>query len=114
MAPAKSISLSQFTNAVKTAVKAASEKHPKFKAETNQGVVLSYLIRGIPFDEKLLANVTVAETQAYADDLAGHIASAQPGALTEALQKPKGAIFGTGGHIVCGFYPGPEIYTLEQ
>lgn len=114
MAAAKAISLSQFTSAVKTAVKAASEKHPKFKTEANQGVVLSYLIRGIPFDEKMLASVTVAETQAFADDLAGRIAGAQPGVLTEALQKPKGAIYGSGGHIICGFFPGPEIYTLEQ
>jgi len=113
MAPAKSISLSQFTSAVKSAVKAAAEKHPKFKTEANHGVVLSYLIRGIPFDEKILANVTVAETQAYADDLAGRIASAQPGTLTEALQKPKGVIYGTGGHIICGFPPVTEHFTLE-
>jgi hypothetical protein len=113
MAPAKSISLSQFTSAVKTAVKAASEKHPKFKTEASQGVVLSYLIRGIPFDEKVLANVTLAETQAFADDLASRIASAQPGVLTEALQKPKGVIYGTGGHIICGFPPVTEHFTLE-
>ena len=114
MAPAKSISLSQFTSAVKTAVKAASEKHPKFKADAAQGVVLSYLIRGIPFDEKVLANVTLAETQSFANDLAAGIAGSQPGALTEALQKPTGAIYGTGGHIICGFLPPPEIVKLEQ
>jgi hypothetical protein len=115
MAKAKSISLSQFTSTVHAAVKAAVQKHPKFKPETQQGVVLSYMIRGIPFDEKILENVTIGETQAFADEVASRIDTALPGVAAEAaLQKPKGVIYGTGGHIICGIPPVTEPFTLEQ
>jgi hypothetical protein len=45
MSQAKSLSLSQFTSAVQTAVKAAAQKHPKLKLDLPQGITVSYLIR---------------------------------------------------------------------
>ena len=63
MAQAQSISLSHFTAAVQAAVKAAVQKHPKFKLDAPQGVTFSFLIRGIPVPESVLANVTLGETQ---------------------------------------------------
>ena len=119
MSQAKSISLSQFTKTVEAAVKKAVQKHPKFKTQAQQGVVLSYLIRGIPFDEAVLANVTIAETQAFAQELAAHIAGSEAslaaGTATDNTSvKPRGVIYGTGGHIICGYPPVTEPVTIEQ
>ena len=101
MAQAKSISLSHFTGAVQSAVKAAVQKHPKFKMDTPQGVTFSYLIRGIPVPETFLANATFAETQAFADEVATQI-SAQPGITASTVAGGKGAIYSAGGHIIIG------------
>ncbi len=101
MAQAKSISLSHFTGAVQSAVKAAVQKHPKFKMDAPQGVTFSYLIRGIPVPETFLANATFAETQAFADEVATQI-SAQPGIAVNTVAGGKGAIYSAGGHIIIG------------
>ena len=102
MPKANSISLSHFTSAVQTAVKAAVQKHPKFKFEAPQGVEFSYLIRGIPVPEQLLQNVTFGETQAFANEVAAHI-GAQPGVAAEAAgAKPSGAVYSVGGHVIIG------------
>jgi hypothetical protein len=101
MAQAKSVSLSHFTTAVQSAVKAAVQKHPKFKLEAPQGVSFSYLIRGIPVPDSVLANVTFGETQAFANEIAGHI-NAQPGMAVEAKLGGQGAIYSAGGHIILG------------
>lgn len=111
MAQAKSISLSQFTGAVQAAVKAAAQKHPKFKVEAPQGVTFSYLIRGIPVAESVLANVTFGETQAFANEIASHI-NAQPG-MAEAKLGAQGAIYSHGGHIILGIPPA-EQFLLEK
>jgi hypothetical protein len=86
MAQAQSISLSHFTAAVQSAVKAAVQRHPKFKLDAPQGVTFSFLIRGIPVPESLLANVTFGETQAFANDLAAQI-SAQQGQGSDLLRR---------------------------
>jgi hypothetical protein len=112
MAQAKSISLSHFTSAVQEAVKAASLKHPKFKLDTPQGVTISYLIRGIPVPEAVLANVTFGETQAIANDVAGHL-STQGGVALEAGIVGKGAIYSAGGHIILGI-PAVDQFQLEK
>ena len=114
MAQAKSISLNQFTTAVQSAVKAAAQKHPKFKLDAPHGVTFSYLIRGIPVPENLLANVTFAETQAFADTVAANI-GAQGGVVTDskALGGGKGAIYSAGGHIIIGI-PAVDQVQLEQ
>ena len=112
MPQAQSISLSHFTSAVQAAVKAASQKHPKFKLDAPQSVSFSYLIRGIPVPEALLANVTFGETQAFANEVAAQI-SAQPGIAAEASLAGKGSIFSTGGHIIIGI-PAVEQLQVKQ
>jgi hypothetical protein len=112
MAQAKSVSLSHFTTAVQAAVKAAAQKHPKFKLDTPSGITFSYLIRGIPVPETFLANVTFGETQAFANEVANQI-SAQPGIAVDASLAGKGAIYSAGGHIILGI-PAVENLQLEK
>jgi hypothetical protein len=113
MAKAKSISLSQFTGAVHAAVKAAAQKHPKFKIDAPQGVTFSYIIRGIPVASNLLANATFVETQAFADEVAAQIV-AQPGMEASlAGTSGKGAIYSGGGHITIGI-PAVDELQLEK
>jgi hypothetical protein len=114
MSQAKSLSLSQFTSAVQTAVKAAAQKHPKLKLDLPQGITVSYLIRGFPVPEAMLANVTFAETQSFADEVAVQI-SAQPGLAVEAkaASGTKGAIYSAGGHIIIGI-PAVDHFTIEK
>src|SRR5437879_8602138 len=81
MAKPVSISLNKFTASVQAAVKSAVAKHPKFNVPTPHGVSVSYLIRGIPVPDEILAKVTLAETQAFATEIAGQIAQAHPEAL---------------------------------
>lgn len=111
MAQAKSISLGHFTAAVQSAVKAAAKKHPKFKVEAPAAITFDYLIRGYPVPESVLANVTFAETQAYANEVAAHI-SAGPG-MAAAQLSPQGAIYSHGGHIIIGIPPADQ-FVLEQ
>jgi|HubBroStandDraft_2_1064218.scaffolds.fasta_scaffold611662_2 hypothetical protein len=116
MAQAKSISLSQFSKAVQAAVKAAAEKHPKFKIDLPRGVAFSYLIRGFPVEERVLATVTVGETQAFANEVAAHLTSAQPEALVGANvggSTPLGVLYSTGRHIILGIPPAESV-LLEQ
>lgn len=114
MAQARSISLSQFTNAVQAAVKAAVQKHPKFKIDPPPGVAFSYLIRGIPVPESVVANVTLGETQAFANEIAAHLGSAQPEALAGAhVDGPQGVIYSHGRHIILGIPP-VESFLLEK
>jgi hypothetical protein len=113
MAQAKSISLNQFTSAVQAAVKAAAQKHPKFKMDAPKGITFQYLIRGIPVPESLLANATFAETQAFADTVAANI-GAQGGLAADAKAAgAKGAILSAGGHIIIGI-PAVDQVQLEQ
>jgi hypothetical protein len=110
---AQSVSLAHFTTTVQSAVKAAVQKHPKFKLDPPQGVTFSYLVRGIPVPEALLANVTFGETQAFANEVAAQI-SAQPGIVAEAKLRPAtGSIFSSGGHIIIGI-PAVDQFQLER
>jgi len=102
MAQTKSISLSQFTTTVQGAVKAAIQKHPKFKAATPESIEFSYLIRGIPVPDGVLAHVTLAETQAYANEIAAHVSGAH-----------QGAIHSIGGHVIVGI-PAVDSFVLEK
>jgi hypothetical protein len=111
MAQASSISLGQFTTAVHAAVKAAAQKHPKFKVEVPQGITFSYLIRGFPVPEAVLQNVTFGETQAFANEVAAHI-STQAG-MKEASLTGHGALYSTGGHIIVGIPPADQ-FVLKQ
>src|SRR5689334_7890906 len=78
MAQPTSVSLSKFTASVQAAVKAAVAKHPKFKVQPPHELTISYLIRGIPAPDTILSQVTVGEAQAFADDVAAHIAGEHP------------------------------------
>ena len=113
MAQAKSISLGQFTSAVQAAVKSAVQKHPKFKFDAPHGVTFSYLIRGIPVPEPLAATVTLAETQAFANEIAAQLSAAQPEALAKAGASTQGVVYSAGRHVIIGI-PAVESFLLEQ
>src|SRR5215471_20911670 len=107
MARAQAVSLKEFTRTVQAAVKAAIEKHPKFKFEVPQEVAVSYLIRGIPPPPELLANATFSEVQAFANDIAAGLREFQAGSTVgaEAAARPLGVVYSAGSHIVCGIPP---------
>jgi len=117
MAQAISISLSKFTNSVQAAVKAAIAKHPKFKFEVPQSVTVAYLIRGFPVPDAILSNATLGETQAFANDVAAHIAGAHPEAFAAAAKSGpsgEGVVLSIGRHVICGIPPVAQIFELER
>jgi hypothetical protein len=116
MAQATTISLSKFTGAVQAAVKAAVAKHPKFKVDPPHAISVSYLIRGIPIPEAILANVSVGETQAFADDIVAHVAGAHPEAVAAVGRGPGGggAVFSAGGHCIVGIPPASQMIQVEK
>jgi len=115
MAQAASISLSKFTSAVQAAVKAALPRHPKFRVDPPQGITVSYLIRGIPVPDAILANVTLGETQAFANDVAAHIGSAHPEAFSGAHgPTPQGAFLSIGRHVIVGIPPITNTVLIEK
>lgn len=116
MAQAVSISLSKFTASVQAAVKAAEAKHPKFKIGAPNAVTVSYLIRGFPVPEAILANVTLGEAQAFATDVATHLAGSTPEAFAAAVHgpAPEGALLSVGRHIICGIPPVTFTVQLEK
>jgi len=106
MAQATSVSLSKFTASVQAAVKAAVAKHPKFKVQPPHELTISYLIRGIPAPDTILSQVTVSEAQAFADDVAAHIAGQHPELFKGAeTAGGRGAILSVGGHLILGIPP---------
>ena len=107
-----SISLKAFTSSVQAAVKAAVAKHPKFNLPVPNGISVSYLIRGIPVPDEILAKVSMAETQAFAADIAAHLGKAQAGGLA-ARPAAQGAVFSFGGHVIIGIPVPPEIMQLD-
>jgi hypothetical protein len=114
MAQATSISFSKFLASVQSAVKAAVAKHPKFKVEAPNAITVSYLIRGIPLPEGILSTVTLGETQAFAAEIATHIASAHPEAVAAAGPTPEGAILSVGRHLIVGIPPAPQALQIEK
>jgi hypothetical protein len=114
MAQAASISLSRLTSSVQAAVKAAVAKHPKFKFEAPQGVTVAYLIRGFPVPDAVLSNVTFGETQAFANDVAAHIAGAQPEVFAVQGQPTQGVVLSFGRHVICGIPPVTQIFELDK
>lgn len=114
MAQARSISLSQFTSAVQAAVKAAAQKHPKFKIDPPQGVAFSYLIWGIPVPDSAVANVTLGETQAFANEIATQLGSAQTEALAaRQAAGTQGVVYSAGRHVILGIPPAESV-LLEK
>ncbi len=114
MAQATSVSLSKFTAAVQAAVKAAVAKHPKFKLDVPDAVTVSYLIRGIPVPEGILNQVSLGETQAFAAEIASHIANASPGMLDAHVGAADGAMIALGRHIIVGIPPAVQTVRIEK
>ena len=116
MAQATSISFSKFLASVQSAVKAAAANHPKFKVEVPNAITVSYLIRGIPVPDGILSTVTLGETQAFANEVAGHIASAHPEVMAKAASgaAPEGAILSIGRHIILGIPTAPQALLIEK
>lgn len=116
MAQAVSISLSKFTTSVQAAVKAAMAKHPKFKLDVPNAISVSYLIRGIPAPEAIVSNVTMSEMQAFATDVAAHIAGAHPEAVTHAGAGggAEGAVLSIGRHVILGIPPASLTVQIEK
>jgi hypothetical protein len=116
MAQATTISLSKFTSAVQAAVKAAVAKHPKFKIDPPNAVSVYYIIRGIPIPDPLLAQVTMGETQAFANEIAGHVAGALPEAMAADARArgAGGAVLSVGGHVIVGIPPAPQMMQVEK
>ena len=116
MPEAISISLSKFTVSVQSAVRAAVAKHPKFMIQPPQAVTVSYLIRGIPVNESLLKEVTVSETQLFANDVAAGIAAAHPEAFAANAQhaRAQGALISVGGHLVLGIPPLSQLIEVGK
>ena len=112
------ISLKKFTASVQAAVKAAVAKHPKFKMEPPQRVTISYLIRGIPVPEAILPGLTLSETQAFANDVAGHIAGAHPEAFAATKAGPaaaaEGAVLSLGRHVIIGIPADLKTLQIEE
>jgi hypothetical protein len=113
MAQAKSISLNQFTGAVQSAVKSAAQKHAKLKIEVPQAITFGHLIWGFPVPDSILANVTLAETQAFADTVAASIAPQAGLELAAKTTGGKGALYAAGGHIIIGI-PAVDHLQLEK
>jgi hypothetical protein len=115
MAKPVSISLSKFTTSVQTAVKAAMAKHPKFQFPVPNTISVSYLIRGIPVPEEIAAKVTLAETQAFAADIAGGLGQAHPEVLAAARATSQdGTILSVGRHIILGIPAPSELIQIEK
>lgn len=116
MAQAVSISLAKFTKSVQAAVKAAAAKHPKFKMDPPNAITVSYLIRGYPPLESIVANVSMGELQAYANEVAHQIAGAHPEVFTAAGQPQGegGAVLSIGRHVLIGIPPVAQTFRLEE
>jgi hypothetical protein len=114
LAQAKSISLAKFTASVQAAVKAAVAKHPKFNVEIPNSVSISYLIRGIPVPEAILSTATLAETQAFADDVASSLGTAHPEFLAAPGLAVEGAVISIGRHVIVGIPPVAQTFQLEK
>ena len=114
MADATSISFGKFLASVQSAVKSAAAKHPKFKVEVPNAITVSYLIRGFPIPDGLLSTVTLGETQAFANEVAGQVAGAIPQVKAVGGAASSGAILSIGGHIIVGIPSAPQALQIEK
>jgi len=112
-----SISPKQFTKAVQAGVEAARKKHSKFKVDPPEDVSISYLIWGYPIPDAILATVTLGEAQAYATDVASHIAGQLPEVFAGsqfATNSLEGALLSIGRHVICGIPPFEKVVRVEE
>jgi hypothetical protein len=103
VAKATSISLEKLTTTVQSAVKAAIEKHPRFKVDPNTPLTQSYLIWGIPVPDAIAGGMTVRDAQAFATEVASKLGPAFSGAAVE------GTFLSHRGHLIIGIPVPPEV-----
>src|SRR5262245_39333626 len=116
VARATTVSLSRLTSAVQASVKAAIQKHPRFRMDLPTGLAQAYLIRGIPVPDELLRRVTVEETQEFADEVASGISGSAIGKTVMAAAgiRGKGAMVSVGGHLILGFPVPLEVIAFVK
>jgi len=112
MAKPVSISVHKLTTSVQAAVKAAMDKHPKFKFAAPNGLTSGYLIRGIPVPEEIFGKATLGEAQAFATEVAAGLSRAVP-EFAAGHQGGQGAILSIGRHILLGIPAPPEFINFE-
>ena len=103
------ISIKQIASAVDKAVKIASEKHSvKFAPEfsINPGMIMG---------RWLLEDVKLSQAEKIANEISQHAAGAGAGLDAHAAVRPplNPVVLGIGGHVICGFWPGPEWIVKE-
>jgi len=114
MADATSISFGKFLASVQSAVKSAAAKHPKLKVEVPNAITVSYLIRGFPIPDGVLATLTVGEIQTFANEVSGQIAGAIPQVKAVGDAASSAAILSIGGHIIVGIPSSPLALQIEK
>ena len=113
MARAISMSLGKFTESVQAAVKAAMERHPKFKGDVPNAITISYLIRGYPVPEAIAAKATLGEIQEFSEHIAANIGRAYPEARGPAPHES--AVLSIGRHVIIGIPPIPaNVVQIER
>jgi hypothetical protein len=103
------ISIKQIASAVDKAVKIASDKHGvKFGPEftINPGLIMG---------RWLLEDVKLSQAGLIANEIAQHAAGTGLGGEAQAAVRPplNPVVLGIGGHVICGFWPGPE-WTVRE
>jgi hypothetical protein len=105
-----SISIKDIAKAVDHAVRVASEKHKvKFGPEftINPGLIMG---------RWLLDDIKMSQAEQIAGEIAQHAAGAAGGADVKAAagRSPfEPIVLGGRGHVICGFWPGPEVGFRE-
>jgi hypothetical protein len=116
MAKPVSISVNKFTTSVQSAVTAAMEKHHKFKSAVPSGITVAYLIRGFPVPDDIVGRVTLGEAQAFATDVAAHLASAVPQLAAAAVHPGgggQGTVLSVGRHVLIGIPAQTDFVHFE-
>ena len=113
MAQARSVSMSKLTATVQAAVKAAVRNRPEFKMDPPKSIASAYLIRGIPVPDAIVARVSLAETRAFANDVAAGIDAGMPG-IAAGARGARGAVLSVGGHVIIGIPAVMEAVTLTK
>jgi hypothetical protein len=110
MARARSVSLQSFHSAVESAVKAAVERHPRFRVDVGEGITTGYLIWGIPVPESIAGGASIKETQEFANAVATGLGRA----VTEIGGTAEGAFLSRGGYLILGIPVPPEVLIINK
>jgi hypothetical protein len=106
------ISIKEIASAVEKAVKVASEKHKvKFAPELtiNPGLIMGrWLLEDIKLSQAELIAGEIAQSAT-----AGFAGAGAATADARATSPFRPVVLGIGGHVICGFWPGPEWSVRE-